>query len=81
MLHENNPVHIELKPSGTETRIFYETKVNAEDLVLYIARSSPIMVLTMKDKGIPVIQEAEFQLPVPSQCWEMIENANIFYDS
>ena len=36
------------------------------------------MVLTMQDKWVLVIQEKKFQLPVPSECEETIENLNQF---
>ena len=35
------------------------------------------MVLTEHNKHIIVFKEEGFQLPMPSKCWEIIENANI----
>ena len=35
------------------------------------------MVLTVHNKHIIVFKEKGFQLPMPFECWEIIENANI----
>ena len=70
-----------VNPSGDETGIFgknYLNTMTADDLAPCIARSSAAMVLIMEDEQIHVFHEVGFQLPVPSQCWEMKQNANIF---
>ena len=37
------------------------------------------MVLTMQGKQVLVFLEDGFQLPQPPECWEIMENARIFY--
>ena len=41
-------------------------------------RPSAAIVFTMHDKLVLVFHEKGCQLPVPSQCWEMIENEDMF---
>ena len=53
----------------------------ADDLAPCVARSSAAMVLTKQDKQVLIYHKDTFQLPVPSQWWEIIENANVFYVS
>ena len=43
-----------------------------------ITRSSAAMVLNFYGKQVLVFHVEAFQLLVPSQFWEMIENGNIF---
>ena len=40
-------------------------------------RSLATMIFTMKDKQVLDFHKEGFQLPVPIQFWEMIENAKI----
>ena len=35
------------------------------------------LLLTIQDDHMLVFHEEEFQLPMPSQVWEMIENATL----
>ena len=44
----------------------------ADDLAPYVARSSAAMALVMLDKEVLVFPQEKFELPVLSQCWEMI---------
>ena len=37
------------------------------------------MVLTMWDRQVHVIHQEGFQLPAPSQCWDMTENTSAFF--
>ena len=50
----------------------------ADALAPFITRSSAIIILTMQDKWVLVFHEEEFQVHLPSECWEIIKNANIF---
>ena len=43
-----------------------------------VTRPSATVALAMQDKQVLVFHGERFQLHVPSQCWEMIENANTF---
>ena len=43
-----------------------------------VTRPSAAMTLTMPDKQVPVFHEDIFQLLLPSQFCEMIENVNIY---
>ena len=43
-----------------------------------ITRASAAMVLTVYNKQDFVFHKERLQLPAPSQCQEMIENANTF---
>ena len=53
----------------------------ADALAPYITRTSEAMLLSMHDQWVHVFYEERFQTPAPSNFWEMIENANIFYVS
>ena len=60
-------------------QIFCEKRVNtiaADALVTCKAKSSVTMVINMQYKWPPVFHKEGLLLPVPSQCWAMIENAN-----
>ena len=46
-------------------------------LVSYCLRSSAVMVWIMLYKQVLVFHNEEYQLPVPSQCLEMLEKAKI----
>ena len=48
-------------------------------LALYIARSSTAMILTTRDNQDLVIHKEHFQVPAPSECWEMTENVNMHF--
>ena len=50
----------------------------ADALAPCVTRTSTAMVLNMQYKQILVFNEEGFQQPAPSQCWKIIENANIF---
>ena len=45
---------------------------------LCVVRLSATKFLIMQNKRVIVFHKVGFWLPLPSQCWEMIENANIF---
>ena len=70
-------------PVGTETGMFWDNYINtiADDLAPCIARSSLTTVLFMLDKQVLAFHEEGFQLPVPLQCWEAMENAEMLYVS
>ena len=53
----------------------------ADALVMQGARSAAAMVLSMQGKLVCVFHREGFRLPVPSHCWEMINDANIFFCS
>ena len=57
-------------------RLEYFKIIAANDLVHWVGRPFGAMVLAMKEKGALVWHEDGLQLPVPSQCQEMIENAD-----
>ena len=66
--------NIQYPGSGTETGIFQENEViivAAEALATCVAKSSA-MVLCMQEKTVLVVHKEGFQLPVPSQWWEMM---------
>ena len=50
----------------------------ADALAPLVARPSATMLLTMEDKQVLVIHKVRFQLPLPSEFWELLENLNIF---
>ena len=61
--------------------MFQDSLVNtmaADALAPSLARSSAAIVLTMQDGRVLVFHEEGFQLPVASQCWEMMENVDVF---
>ena len=67
--------------SGAETKIFSDNLVNimdADALAPSVSRTSATMVWNKQDKQVFVFHKEGFQLPVPYQCWEMIDNSNIF---
>ena len=67
---------------GTEVRLFKDKMVNTmtvDVLAFSVARTSAAMVLTVQYSYVLVFLEERFQLPVPSQCWEIIENINIYF--
>ena len=43
-----------------------------------LTRTSAAMVLNIQDKQLRVSYGEQFQLSALSQCWEFIENANMF---
>ena len=47
-------------------------------LAPFCTRSSRAMILIMYDKHVLVFHEVGFQLPEPSQCWEMSKNTKLF---
>ena len=63
-------------------QFFWDTLVSRENLVNGVAVNalapSAAIVLALQDKQVLVFNEEEFPLPVPSQCWAMLRNANIF---
>ena len=68
-------------PSGAGTEIVQQNLGNtmaADAPAPAITRPSAAIALYMQDKQILVFYGERFQLPMLSQCWEMIENANIF---
>ena len=70
-----------LEFSDAETSIFRNNWVNTiatDALAPYIPRSSETMLLAMSDKWFLVFHEVGFQLLVPSQYWETMENVNAF---
>ena len=69
-----------LNPSGAETRILWDSWVNVmatDALAPWISRSSPTMLLTMQDKRVLVFNKNFFQLPVPSQCWQITGKSDV----
>ena len=40
--------------------------------------SSVTIVISMRDKLVLVFREKWFQIPMPCQYWEIMENANMF---
>ena len=46
--------------------------------MIWLLASISIMVLSIQYKQVLVFHWAGFQLPMPSQCWETIENSDIF---
>ena len=42
-----------------------------------VAKSSGAIELTLYDKSALVFHEDRFKLPMPPQCWEIKEDANI----
>ena len=40
--------------------------------------STAVMELIVQDELVLVLNKEGFQQPVPFQCWEIIENANIY---
>ena len=46
---------------------------------LCVARPSTAVILTMHDKQVLVFLEERCQAPAPSQCWEIIRNAIIYF--
>ena len=66
-------------PSGAETRIFWENKVNtmaADALDSCVFKTSAAMIFNMSDKQLLVFHEEGFPLPVPFQHQEIMENVN-----
>ena len=66
-----------VSPSGSETETVKHTLLNtmaADALAPGGAKSSAAMILTMKNNQVFVFHEEVFQLPVSSQCVEMVEN-------
>ena len=71
-----------VNPSDVETRISWENQVNtisAGALAPCITKTSATMVSTMQSKCILVMHRERFQLPAPSQCWEITTNVTLFY--
>ena len=52
--------------------------MTADAMAPCVARASAVMMLTLQDKRTLVFNEEGFQMPTPSQGWEMLENGNIF---
>ena len=56
-----------------------QVNTTADDvLVPCISSSSAAMLLTMEDEQVLIFYKEGFQPTAPSQCWEMVQNANIF---
>ena len=67
--------------SGAETRILHENEVNtlaADALAPCVARSSAAMLFNVHNRWVLIFHEEGVQPAVPSQCWAMIGNINIF---
>ena len=64
--------------SSTKTGENLVNTIAADGLAPWVARPSAAMVLNMQDKQVLVFHEEGFQLPVSSQWWEIIENANMY---
>ena len=64
-----------VNPSGAETRMFWINCVNI--MAPWITRTPAIIILIMQVKKVLVFHGKEFLQPVPIQCWEMIEHANL----
>ena len=68
------------RPSGWQPWYSLETLKIVFNVSCEYQGSHPddLFISVMFDKRVVIIQEEGFQLPVPFQDWEMIENANIF---
>ena len=51
--------------------------MSTDALAHFVARSSANMVLDKQDKQVLAFHKEGVQLPISSQCWEMIENTCI----
>ena len=83
--HSSNLTRATRKTSGTtwflvELLTINRTIVPADDLTPNSDRSIAAAILTMKDKQILIIHEERFQLPVPSQCREIIKQMICYFN-
>ena len=75
-------LHHGLSLSSAETWILRENYFNtmiADGLGPCVTSSSAAMVLTVVYKPLHVFHEQEYQISIPSQCWEKIENENSYF--
>ena len=75
------PTKMLFNPSSAGVRIFGDNQDNtiaADALAPFIAKASAAMVLIMQDSLVLVFHREGFHYSIPSQCQEIIENANVF---
>ena len=66
---------LKVNPNGAETAKFRETWVKnmtTDALAMQGTRASAAMILNMQDKKVLVTCGEGIQLPVSSQCWQII---------
>ena len=76
-----NLMNLSLNQNGADARIFWEDSVRtmANDALAHRnTKSKADTVLSLKGKHVLVFHEKGFQLPVPSECCEMIQNTNMY---
>ena len=77
-----NPMNLSLNQSGADARIFWEDSVRTmanDALAPCNTKSKAATVLSLKGKHVLVFHEKWFQLPVPSECCEMIQNTSMYW--
>ena len=79
-----DPVYVLSNPLGVQTITSGANEINtiaADPLAHCVTKPSAAMLFTVMGKQILIFHQEGFQVPAPSQCLELIENANVILPS